>query len=145
MKSQEKKNNEANKSGEKMIIKLKEDTVKEILKDEMKKEKNAKPLIFNNKKNNKDCSDLLKYAINTEKQLLVVPYPKEKQKKVKTLNEIGRANGISYPTNRVIKGTLSDENNYKAIIREDNTNKYNSKKHKLLFSRLKYNTAEINL
>ena len=141
MKSQEKKNNEANKSGEKMIIKLKEDTVKEILKDEMKKEKNAKTLIFNNKKNNKDCSDLLN---NTEKQLLVLPYPKKKEKIVKTLNEIGRSNGISYPTNRVINGTISDENNYKAIIRDDNDNKFNSKTHKLSLNRLRY-TAEINL
>ena len=28
------------------------------------------------------------------KELLVMPYPKEKQKKNKTLNEIGIANGI---------------------------------------------------
>ena len=145
MKSQKKKSNEENKTGEKMIIKLKEETVNEIIKDELKKEKKERPVIFNNKKNNKDCSDLLKNAINTEKQLLVLPYPKEKQKIVKTLNEIGRANGISYPTNRIIKGTISDENNYKAIIRDDNDNKLNSKTHKLSLNRLRYTTAEINL
>ena len=32
-------------------------------------------------KNNKECSNLLRLAINTEKELLVMPYPKEKQKK----------------------------------------------------------------
>ena len=105
-------------------------------------------MIFNNKKNNKDCSDLLKNAISLIfillKQLLVLPYPKKKEKIVKTLNEIGRSNGISYPTNRVINGTISDENNYKAIIRDDNDNKFNSKTHKLSLNRLRY-TAEINL
>ena len=145
MKSQKNKNNEENKTGEKMIIKLKEEAVNEIIKDELKKEKKERPLIFNNKKNNKDCSDLLKNAINTEKQLLVLPYPKEKQKKAKTLNEIGRANGISYPTNRIIKGAISDENNYKAIIRDDNYNKFSPKTPKLSINRLKYTTAEINL
>ena len=80
MKSQKKKSSEENKTGEKMIIKLKEETVNEIIKDELKKEKKERPLIFNNKKNNKDCSDLLKNAINTEKQLLVLPYPKKRKK-----------------------------------------------------------------
>ena len=64
MKSQKKKSSEENKTGEKMIIKLKEETVNEIIKDELKKEKKERPLIFNNKKNNKDCSDLLKNAIS---------------------------------------------------------------------------------
>ncbi len=144
MKSQAEQDNGNDKPAEKMIIKLKEETVNEIIKDELKKEKKERPLIFNNKKNNKDCSDLLKNAINTEKQLLVLPYPKKKEKIVKTLNEIGRSNGISYPTNRVINGTISDENNYKAIIRDDNDNKFNSKTHKLSLNRLRY-TAEINL
>ena len=141
MKSQKKKSSEENKTGEKMIIKLKEETVNEIIKDELKKEKKERPLIFNNKKNNKDCSDLLKNAINTEKQLLVLPYPKKKEKIVKTLNEIGRSNGISYPNYSVIKGAIIDN---KAIIRDDNDNKFNSKTHKLSLNRLRY-TAEINL
>ena len=145
MKSNKNKKNEDDKTGEKMTLKIRDDIINEIMKDQKRKEKKVRPFIFNNKKNNKDCSDLLKSAINTEKLLLVLPYPKEKQKIVKTLNEIGRANGISYPTNRVIKGPTSDKNNYKLLVREDNANKFNSKTHKLSLSRLKYNTAEINL
>ena len=128
-----------------MIIKLKEDTVNEIIKEEEKNEKKLKSLIFNNKKNNNICSNLLKSVINNEKQLLVIPYPKEKQKKVKTLNEIGRANGISYPDYSVIKGVITEFNNYKEFLRGDDDNKYNSKTHKLTLSRLKYNTAKIDL
>ena len=60
----------------------------------------------------------------------------------KTLNEIGRSNGISYPNYSVIKGAIIDN---KAIMRVDDTNKFNSKTHKLTFSKLKYNTAEIDL
>ena len=142
MKSQKKKNSKGNKSGDKMIIKLKPETINEIMKDEQKKEEKRKIIIFNNKKNNVKCSDLLKSAINTEKALLVIPYAKEKQKIHKTLNEIGRSNGISYPNYSVIKGAIIDN---KAIMRVDDTNKFNSKTHKLTFSKLKYNTAEIDL
>ena len=148
MKHQKIKGNKENKeniSEGKMIIKLKEDTVNEIIKDEEKNEKKLKSLIFNNKKNNNICSNLLKSVINNEKQLLVIPYPKEKQKKVKTLNEIGRANGISYPDYSVIKGVITEFNNYKEFLRGDDDNKYNSKTHKLTLSRLKYNTAKIDL
>ena len=145
MKHQKIKNNKDNISEEKMIIKLKEDTVNEIIKDEAKNEKKLKSLIFNNKKNNNICSNLLKSVINNEKQLLVIPYPKEKQKKVKTLDEIGRANGISYPDYSVIKGVITEFNNYKEFLRDDDDNKYNSKTHKLTLSRLKYNTAKIDL
>ena len=45
-----------------------------------------------------------------------MPYPKEKQKKNKTLNEIGIANGIYYPTTNIIRGILSEKDNYKVII-----------------------------
>ena len=45
-----------------------------------------------------------------------MPYPKEKQKKNKTLNEIGIASGIYYPTTNIIKGILSEKDNYKVII-----------------------------
>ena len=53
----------------------------EIFKNVNNKEKKAKHHIFKNKKNNNECSNLLRLAINTEKELLVMPYPKEKQKK----------------------------------------------------------------
>ena len=72
----------------KMAPRLKEETVNEIFKNVNNNEKKAKPHIFNNKKNNNACSNLLRLAINTEKELLVMPYPKEKQKKNKILNEI---------------------------------------------------------
>ena len=49
------------------------------------------------------------------------------QKKNKTLNEIGIANGIYYPTTNIIKGILS-EKDYKVIIRGEDENKYNAKK-----------------
>ena len=62
------------------------------------------------------------------KELLVMPYPKEKQKKNKTLNEIGITNGIYYPTTNIIKGILSEKDNYKVIIRGEDENKYNAKK-----------------
>ena len=45
-----------------------------------------------------------------------MPYPKEKQKKNKTLNEIGITNDIYYPTTNIIKGILSEKDNYKVII-----------------------------
>ena len=60
-----------------------------------------------------------------------MPYPKEKQKKNKTLNEIGIANGIYYPTTNIIKGILSEKDNYKVIIREKDENKYNAKKNNI--------------
>ena len=37
----------------------------EIFENENNKEKKAKPHIFNNKKNNKECSNLIRLAINT--------------------------------------------------------------------------------
>ena len=103
----------------------------EIFKNVNNKEKKAKPHIFNNKKNNNECSNLLRLAINTEKELLVMPYPKEKQKKNKTLNEIGIANGIYYPTTNIIKGILSEKYYYKVIIRGEDENKYNAKKNNI--------------
>ena len=50
------------------------------------------------------------------------------QQKNKTLNEIGIANGIYYPTTNIIQGILSEKDNYKVIIREKDENKYNAKK-----------------
>ena len=60
-----------------------------------------------------------------------MPYPKEKQKKNKILNEIGIANGIYYPTTNIIKGILSEKDNYKVIIRGEEENKYNAKKNNI--------------
>ena len=60
-----------------------------------------------------------------------MPYPKEKQKKNKTLNEIGIANGIYYPTTNIIKEILSEKDNYKVIIRGEDENKYNAKKNNI--------------
>ena len=145
MNSHTRKSGKENKTGDKMILTLKEDTINEIIRDEKNKEKAKKIVIFNNKKNNVKCSDLLKSVINTEKELLVMPYAKKKQKINKTLDELGRSNGISYPTLNVIKGIISNDNSYKAIIRGEDDNKYNSKTHKFSLSKLKYNTAEINL
>ena len=48
----------------KMDPRLKKETVNEIFKKENNKEKKAKPHIFNNKKNNKECSNLIRLAIN---------------------------------------------------------------------------------
>ena len=138
------KNQQENKSKEKMTIKLKDDTLNEIL-QKKEKRKNKQIITFNNKKNNLKCSDLLKTSINTEKELLFIPYAKEKQKKNKTLDELGRSNGISYPSFNVIKGILAKDDNYKVIIREDDLNKYDSKTHKFTLNTFKYNTAEINL
>ena len=60
----------------------------------------------------------------------------------KNKKEIGRSNGISYPKYRIIKGVVTDN---KEILRGDNLNKFNSKTHKFTLSKLKYNTAEIDL
>ena len=49
----------------KMAPRIKKETVNEIFKKENNKEKKAKPHIFNNKKNNKECSNLIRLAINT--------------------------------------------------------------------------------
>ena len=65
MKTQKVQKEKENKTGDKMIIRLKEETVNEIFKNENNKEKKAKLHIFNNKKNNKECSNLLRLAINT--------------------------------------------------------------------------------
>ena len=139
------KNSKKNNSDQKMTLKFKQDTINEIFQNEPTKEKKKKAIIFNNKKNNGICSDLLKSAVNTEKELLYKPYPKEKQKVNKTLNTIGRANGISYPITNVINGILTQDKNYMAIIRDDHQKKYNNKNHKVTISKLKYSTAEIDL
>ena len=133
------------KSDDKMVIKIEEDKINEINQHEPIKEKKKKVNIFNNKKNNGLCSDLLKSAINTEKELYHVPYSKKKQKINKTLNTIGRANGISYPICNVINGILTPDKNYLAIIRDENKKKETVRTHEFTISKLKYTTAEIDL
>ena len=130
------------KSPEKMVITVDEKIQKELEQEEAKK---PKIKIFNNKKNNGICSDLLKSAINQEKELIMMPYAKEKEKINKTLNTIGNAHGISYPTCSVINGILTQDKNYLAIIREDDRKKNKKKKNKLLGGIRKEYIAEINL
>ena len=131
------------KSPEKMVITVDEKIQKELEQKEIAKKPKIK--IFNNKKNNGICSDLLKSAINQEKELIMMPYAKEKEKINKTLNTIGNAHGISYPTCSVINGILTQDKNYLAIIREDDRKKNKKKKNKLLSGIRKEYIAEINL
>ena len=52
----------------------------EIFKNVNNKEKKAKPHIFNNKKNNNECSNLLRLAINIVKRIISYAISKRKQK-----------------------------------------------------------------
>ena len=130
------------KSQEKMIIKIDENIQKEI---EQEQEKRPKIKIFNNKKNNVICSELLKSTINQEKELILIPYAKEKQKINKTLNTIGNAHGISYPNCSVIKGILTKDKNYLTIIRDNDKKSNKKKRNKITSSNKKEYIAEINL
>ena len=60
--------------------------------------------IFNNKKNNDKCSNLLKKMRSDEKELVIFPYVKEKQKVNKTIHTIGHSNGIVYLKTSVLSG-----------------------------------------
>ena len=131
------------KSPQKMTIKIDGNQSQEI--DQNNQEKRPKIKIFNNKKNNIICSELLKSTINQEKELILIPYAKEKQKINKTLNTIGNAHGISYPNCNVIKGFLTKDKNYLAIIRDDDKKINKKKKSKLMNNNKKENIAEINL
>ena len=131
------------KSPEKMVITVDEKIQKEL--EEKEEAKKPKITIFKNKQNHGICSDLLKSAINQEKELIMMPYAKEKEKINKTLNTIGNAHGISYPTCSVINGILTQDKNYLAIIREDDRKKNKKKKNKLLSNIRKEYIAEINL
>ena len=115
-----------------------------------KEEKKPKNKIFNNKKNNKICSNLLKSVMNNEKELISIPYAKEKQKKNKTMNTIGNANGISYSNISIFHGwnNLNSDNNILNIIRDnDKVNKKGKKIRKSLGLLKKHNptVASINL
>ena len=52
----------------------------EIFKNVNNKEKKAKPHIFNNKKNNNECSNLLRLAINIVKRIISYAISKRKTK-----------------------------------------------------------------
>ena len=93
--------------------------------------------IFNNKKNNCLCSELLKSAMKNEKELYLIPYAKTKQKINKTFHAIGDANGISYPNISVVNGILPGNKNYMNIIRDDNRKSNITRKSKKLVSSLK--------
>ena len=141
----ENSNNKKEKSPEKMIIKIDDDTKQKLLEEEKK----PKIKIFNNKKNNDICSELLKSTMDKEKELIVIPYAKEKQKVNKTLNTIGTAHGISYPTCSVIKGTPNIDKKYLSIIRTDDKKENKKKKNNTFKSDAKNikkeYKAEINL
>ena len=81
----------------KMVPRLKDEIVNEIFKKENNKEKKAKPHIFNNKKNNKECSNLPGLAINTQKELLLF----EDTNKLKYTLIKEKRDGIKYPLNKV--------------------------------------------
>ena len=132
------------KSPQKMKIKLEGNLEEEI--EQKSQEKKAKIKIFNNKKNNILCSELLKSTINQEKDLILIPYAKERQKINKTINTIGNAHGISYPACSVINGFLTKDKNYLVIIRDDDKKINKKKKSKLLNNNnKKENITEINL
>ena len=127
-----------NKSPEKMRIKVDENFQLELQKE---KEKKPKIKIFNNKKNNGICSELLKSTLINEKELILLPYAKEKQKVFKTLNTIGNAHGISYPTCSVIKGSSLKDKIYLNIIRDDKKKKRRKRKDLTIYK--KNNKEEI--
>ena len=103
----------------------------EIFKNEINKEKKRNLIFSIIKRIIMNARIYLDQQLIQLKELLVMPYPKEKQKKNKILNEIGIANGIYYPTTNIIKGILSEKDNYKVIIRGEVENKYNAKKNNI--------------
>ena len=128
------------KSLDTMTIKANDSIGKEL----KEKGKHKKLKIFNNKGNIGKCSNLLQITKEQEKELILIPYAKEKQKVNKTLNTIGNANGIFYPTYSIIKGANKDKN-YFAIIRDNGKKRNKNKKNKLLNRIKKENRIEINL
>ena len=88
--------------------------------------------IFNNKKNNDICSDLLKTVKNNEKKLIIFPYAREKQKINKTIHTIGNSNGVTYPKTSLLSG--GNENNT-----------YNNFINKIRFDRKNNNDIKMNI
>ena len=83
---------------------------------------------FNTPTNNDICSQLLQAALDNEKQLLLVPFARQKEKIKKTFNTIGKSNGISYSEFRVIKGEQNESNNILNIIRDDDRRSLSKRK-----------------
>ena len=94
----------------------------------------SKVNIFNNKKNNDLCSELLRSTMKNEKELILIPYAKKKQKINKTFHTIGDAHGIPYPNVSVVNGILLGKQNYVNIIRDDDRKSMVSRKSKKLES-----------
>jgi hypothetical protein len=121
---------------------------KKKLKENVKRSDIIKKIqIFNNKKNNNLCSNILKKMKENEKELIIIPYAKEKQKVYKTINAIGHSNGITYLKISLLSGG-NEKNFYNNFINNirKNENKKNMKMNMLNFILNKYiNKAEIDL
>ena len=135
-KQKEKKNKESEKVAND-YMKLRNKILEEQYQKQLSKEKNLKRLSiesdsnyekFNTPSNNDICSQLLKATMNNEKQLLLIPYAKQKEKIKKTFNTIAKLNGVSYSEYRVIQGTENDSNNIYNIIRDDNRKSLSKRK-----------------
>ena len=94
----------------------------------------SKVNIFNNKKNNDLCSELLKATMKNEKNLFLIRYAIKKEKVNKNFHTIGDANGIPYPNLSVVNGILLAEKSYVNIIRNDDRKSMISRKSKKLGS-----------
>ena len=121
----------------KLKNKILEGKYQDVYQKQISKEKNSKRLSiesdgnydkFNTPSNNDICSQLLKATMNNEKQLLLIPYAKQKEKIKKTFNTIAKLNGVSYSEYRVIQGTENDSNNIYNIIRDDNRKSLSKRK-----------------
>ena len=105
--------------------------------------------IFNNKKNNKECSNLLKKMKENEKKLIIFPYAKQKQKINKTIHTIGHSNGVTYLKTSLLSGGNENTiyNNFMNKIRNDEKKNKKVKKNMRinLLPRQYINKAEIDL
>ena len=121
---------------------------KKKLKENVKRSDIIKKIqIFNNKKNNNLCLNILKKMKENEKELIIIPYAKEKQKVYKTINAIGHSNGITYLKTSLLSGG-NEKNFYNNFINNirNNENKKNMKMNMLNFILNKYiNKAGIDL
>ena len=106
--------------------------------------------IFNNKKNNLECSNLLKKMKENEKHLIIFPYVKEKQKINKTIHTIGHSNGVTYLKTSLLSGGNENYiyNNFMNKIRSDEkkSKKLIKKKMRLNLLQNQYNNkTELNM
>ena len=127
---------------------------KEWINEKIKLEENVKRSdiikkikIFNNKKNNDICSNILKKMKENEKKLIVFPYVQKKQKINKTIDTIGHSNGITYLNINLLRGGNTKYNNFISNMRfDENDNKKIKGKMKIncILNKL-INRAEIDL